>query len=665
MIFVEVDEYIGIAGANRCRGGVGGVDAAIGQADVVDDSGDLARRNQLTDGGLDLIAQRGRILDAQPGGRTYVQLDLSGIDRREEVAAESGQVVTEREGEQRGGSHGAEERQGEAAAAVQRALEQLAVAVAHAREPLLEAALQPPEHAARRGGGVRLVALQPVLRQRRHQRARQQVGGEHREHHRLGHRYEQVAGDAREHEHRHEYDADGEGRDQRRQRDLVRTVEDRLLDLLALLEVHVDVLDGDGGVVHQDADRERQTAESHDVDGLAEPRETDDRGEDRQRNGDGDDDGAAPAAEEQQDHESGERGGNHRLAHHPVDGGAHEDRLIAYQVDVETRRQLVANARQALLDIADDVERRGAAGLQHTHQHAATPVAAHDIGLRRVTVAHVRHIAHVDDVAVAVDDRQIVELGHGTRVGVDGDEVLAVADLLRTRRQDGVLRRQRVGDVVARKPLGAQLDRVEIHLHLALQAAVGVGHGGALHGGKPGTNDVVAEVEQLRLGEVRARKRQLQHRNRGGVVGENERRRGTWGCLAQPGLRYAGDLRERQLLVDARLEEVLHHRDPGEILRLGVLHVIDGGLRGALALQHQPRSHLVGRQAGVAPDGGDHRNVYVGEDVGRGAQDRGHTEQRDDDRQHQERVGAPQRQLDDPHDCGTLAQGAPGGGYAG
>ena len=46
-------------------------------------------------------------------------------------------------------------------------------------------------------------------------------------------------------------------------------VEDRLLDVLALLEMAVDVLDGDGRVVDEDADRERETAERHEVDRLA------------------------------------------------------------------------------------------------------------------------------------------------------------------------------------------------------------------------------------------------------------------------------------------------------------------------------------------------------------------------------------------------------------
>ena len=48
-----------------------------------------------------------------------------------------------------------------------------------------------------------------------------------------------------------------------------RAIQNRFLDLLALGNIPVDVLDFHRGVVHQDADRERQSAQGHDVDGLA------------------------------------------------------------------------------------------------------------------------------------------------------------------------------------------------------------------------------------------------------------------------------------------------------------------------------------------------------------------------------------------------------------
>ena len=51
--------------------------------------------------------------------------------------------------------------------------------------------------------------------------------------------------------------------------------------VLALLEVPVDVLDRHRRVVDQDADRERQAAQRHDVERLAERRQQRDRAQDR------------------------------------------------------------------------------------------------------------------------------------------------------------------------------------------------------------------------------------------------------------------------------------------------------------------------------------------------------------------------------------------------
>jgi len=75
------------------------------------------------------------------------------------------------------------------------------------------------------------------------------------------------------------------------------------------------------------------------------------------------------------------------------------------------------------------------------------------------------------------------------------------------------------------------------------------------------------------------RQRQLQDRTGGGVIGEDEGRRGAragaernWVCDTP------GDLREGQLFVDVRLEKILHHRGAAEVLRFGVLDIVDDGL---------------------------------------------------------------------------------------
>ena len=120
---------------------------------------------------------------------------------------------------------------------------------------------------------VVLMALQQILCHRRHDGSREEVRCEHREDHRLRQRNEQIPRDAAKKEHRHKYDADCEGRNERRDRDLCGSGQNRVFDLLALFEIAVDVLDLHRRVVDENADRERKAAEGHDVDGLAQRRQ--------------------------------------------------------------------------------------------------------------------------------------------------------------------------------------------------------------------------------------------------------------------------------------------------------------------------------------------------------------------------------------------------------
>ena len=94
----------------------------------------------------------------------------------------------------------------------------------------------------------------------------------------------------------------------------------------------------------------------------------------------------APAAEEQQDHRAGQRGRDHRLAHHPRHSRLYEDRLVGDRLHLQRRRHAGLDGGQLFLYAVHDVQRRGTADLQHVHQHAAAAVHAHDVGFGRVAV---------------------------------------------------------------------------------------------------------------------------------------------------------------------------------------------------------------------------------------------------------------------------------------
>src|SRR6185437_7638918 len=121
------------------------------------------------------------------------------------------------------------------------------------------------------------VPFEQVLSERRNDRARQQIRGEHRKGDGLSQGDEKITRDSGEEEHRNEDNTDAEGGDEGGNRDLCGAVQDGLFYLLTHLEIPVDVFDFDRGVIDQNAHGEGETAERHDVDGFTERTESEQR----------------------------------------------------------------------------------------------------------------------------------------------------------------------------------------------------------------------------------------------------------------------------------------------------------------------------------------------------------------------------------------------------
>ena len=138
-----------------------------------------------------------------------------------------------------------------------------------------------------------------------------------------------------EEHHRDEHDADRQRRDERRPGDLHGPVEDRLPQRLAQAEVAVDVFDLHRRVVDQDADRQRQAAERHHVERVAQ-RDTASTIDDRIASGI---DTATISVLRQLPRNSRIIAAVSRPAmmlsvHHAFDGRRDEQRLIEQQVDL-------------------------------------------------------------------------------------------------------------------------------------------------------------------------------------------------------------------------------------------------------------------------------------------------------------------------------------------
>ena len=152
----------------------------------------------------------------------------------------------------------------------------------------------------------------------------------------------------------------------------------------------------------------------------------------------------------------------------------------------------------------DDVERGGVAGLVDGHQDAALPVHAHDIGLRRESVADVGHIANID-----ASRRWLVLMGRSfsaAMVSVEPficDVVFGGTELDGAGGERQILRADGVDHVNRRQALGLQ--RGDIHVDGDLRAAFrhkGQGIGYAGNGGQLVADEVRAEIEQLLFGKA-------------------------------------------------------------------------------------------------------------------------------------------------------------------
>jgi hypothetical protein len=292
----------------------------------------------------------------------------------------------------------------------------------------------------------------------------------------------------------------------------------------------------------------------------------------------------------------------------------------------------------------------------------------HDVRLRRVAVAHARDIADVDHRAVDRLDRKIAEIVDRARRVVELERVLEIANLLGADRRDEVLRGERVRDVLPRKAARRERGGIDVDLHLARFSAEGVRDRRTRHGHEPRAHDVESEVGEVLLGESVARKRELEDRHGRRVVVEDQRRRRAGRHLLQHGLRDGRDLRVRGRDVDAGLEEDLDDAESAVRVRLDVLDVVDRRRQHALIQRRDAPGHLVRRQARVRERGRDDRNADVRKDVGRRAQRSERPDDEDQEREDDERVGAVQREADDPVHCanpvedGAAGQDRCGGG---
>ncbi len=326
------------------------------------------------------------------------------------------------------------------------------------------------------------------------------------------------------------------------------------------------VVDRDRGVVHQDPDGECQPAQGHHVERLSQRREADDRAQHRERNRGRDNERAAPAPQEEEDHERREAGGDERLADDPRDRGADEHRLVHEHLNVEGRRQRGLERDEQRLHAVDHREARGIPVLEHAHVGAMLSVLAHDVGLDAGTVAHIRDVADVDHRPVDLLDRHVVELRDDLGARVQAHAVFPGAQARRSGGQDHVLRVDGGAHVRRRKPLRIQARQIKVDVDQPGRAPVGERNGRALGGRERRAHEVGYVVVQVGLRHRAGAHADLEDRHVGRVEAQDDGRRDPRRQNPGVALGCRSELGNARRDVRGGLKEHLDHRDAVERL---------------------------------------------------------------------------------------------------
>src|SRR5579862_3203757 len=230
----------------------------------------------------------------------------------------------------------------------------------------------------------------------------------------------------------------------------------------------MDIFDFDGRVVDQNSYGQRQAAQGHDVDGLAQRAHDTYRNQDRKRDGNRDDHRTAPASQKQQNQRSGEARGDNRLADYATHGGAYKDGLVRDRLDFQFTGKRRRDRGQRLAHLRDDIERGSLPDLHDGHQHAARSATQDHIGLRRKSIPNVGDVADVDGGVVDRLDREIVQLADTLRAAVHVHVIFELPDLGGPGGQDQILSADGIDHIRRRQSLGLQEIRPDIDHHLAL-----------------------------------------------------------------------------------------------------------------------------------------------------------------------------------------------------
>ncbi len=296
--------------------------------------------------------------------------------------------------------------------------------------------------------------------------------------------------------------------------DLVDAADRRGIGLHAVLDMAVDVLQHDDGVVDHDADRQHHREQRQRVNGEAESVHQRKGADERHRDGDERDQRGAQRAQEDEDDQHDE---DNRLEDRRVDGldrAIDEDRAVIGGGDRHPLWQILDDLGQGGPHAAGDVQRVGGGLLDDADRDRRFAGEPGGVALRQGAQLDARNVAQLDREVVGVLDDDLLELLRRRQPGLRENGELAIVALDAARRDLDVLGADRRLDLLNRDVVGRHAGPIEPDAHgvAPLAADLDLGDAGdVLH---PVGDEAVGEIGQLKRVVSRADQRQEQDRLR-------------------------------------------------------------------------------------------------------------------------------------------------------
>ncbi len=261
----------------------------------------------------------------------------------------------------------------------------------------------------------------------------------------------------------------------------------------------------------------------------------------------------------------------------------------------------------------------------------------------RGAVANLRHVLHVNRRAVHDFDRHVVQLPDRARTAVEFDLIIAIPKFGVTGRKNQVLQRHGVRYVARRNLLGVHRVGVQIREDGPELPSVRVRNGGALDGGKLGSDKGVTVIEQSRFAHGLAAQTDLQNRYARNVVLQNVRRERSRRIPSQIRLRIRNYLSLREFDAGPWMEVDPDHRHAVVGLALDMFDIVDARGKAAFKPAHDSVRHLFGGKSVVLINDAENGDIDIRKDIDRHHHDGNAPQNHDQQRHDHERIGTPQR----------------------